>query len=75
MILLNLCFLAVKAQEMPEVYLLWPDGPEENNGLADQEITESNGNITFNSTASQKLPYLPQRRRSLRHYLMERLEP
>ena len=41
MILLNLCFLAVKAQEMPEVYLLWPDGPEENNGLADQEITES----------------------------------
>ena len=51
MILLNLCFLAVKAQEMPEVYLLWPDGPEENNGLADQEITESNGNITFNSTA------------------------
>lgn len=51
MILLNLCFLAVKAQEMPEVYLLWPDGPEENNGLANQEITESNGNITFNSTA------------------------
>lgn len=61
MILLNLCFLAVKAQEMPEVYLLWPDGPEENNGLADQEITESNGNITFNSTAKLHV-YHPEKR-------------
>lgn len=51
MMVLSLVSLTVKAQEAPEEYSLWPNGPKENNGLANKETVEADGNIRNNSTA------------------------